>query len=62
MGGGGAASMGLGFCPACEAVTEEKGEPSAKVRGMAVSRAHLVSQARVSCHTVTRVTRLQREQ
>lgn len=39
--------------PACEAVLVEKGETSVKVAGLRVSRAHLVGQAKVSCHFVT---------
>lgn len=46
-------SSALGFSPACEAILVEKGETSVKVLGLGVSRAQRVSQAKVSCHTIT---------
>lgn len=50
---GGAASIGPGFHPDREAILVEKGETCVKVLGVDVSRAHLLGQAKVSCHTIT---------
>lgn len=49
----GGASISLGFHPDREAILVVKGEICVKVQGMGVSRAHLLGQAKVLCHTIT---------